>query len=571
MLQASDPQLLLVAADDHAPALARGASLERAARHATSPVSSASHLWSESERPDDLGAQRWAVLAPEGREGDALLEALAPLIARRSAEQGAPARVYRLPPELDAAAAARWKKQVFWTSERLLQHLPRYHLLLGDLHQISPETHTILASDGFTGRLAFDRAEDYAAYAAKVLASERAPPSRTPRAVFHTVHDGTTATAVGHRALMAPGLALTQAALPGATLVTSGGELPAPGQLLQVARGAEPTVLLSLSHGEGAPRGGWRDASAQRARQGAMSFGGEGRLTAEDLAGAEFLPHGLWFMFACFGAGTPRESKFRPWLEELAARGQYQGDPAVVLRSLPPAGAPPFVAALPKAALASPRGPLAFIGHVDLAWTYSFRDLDAGPTNRAARFVQALTSLLRGHRVGVAFRELFRFFEQTNTELTTLGESSTRDAVRRAHLWMLRQDLAGFVVLGDPAARLPLVENAPASVAAGPEVAGRTPPAAAVTSEAGPPEPAGPAAFSAEGRADPAAFFPGMTVLPPTRPAASAERLERAIAQVILDARALPGAAQQVGLAAAALADLVERYRRGGRAAIGKG
>ena len=34
-------------------------------------------------------------------------------------------------------------------------------------------------------------------------------------------------------------------------------------------------------------------------------------------------------------------------------------------------------------------------------------------------------------------------------------------AAKRSHLWMLRQDLAGYILLGDPAVRLPLQPAAP--------------------------------------------------------------------------------------------------------------
>ena len=56
--------------------------------------------------PNDLPAQRWGIVAPEGNDGDALLEAIAPLRALREHEQGAPAMVFRLP-HLDLPRAGR--------------------------------------------------------------------------------------------------------------------------------------------------------------------------------------------------------------------------------------------------------------------------------------------------------------------------------------------------------------------------------------------------------------------------------------------------------------------------------
>jgi hypothetical protein len=148
------------------------------------------------------------------------------------------------------------------------------------------------------------------------------------------------------------------------------------------------------------------------------------------------------------------------------------------MASLPREGAPPFVAALPQAALANPQGPLAVIGHVDLAWTYSFQEMGRAARDRPSRFLGLLSSLVEGSRVGVGLSALLRSFVMANTELTTLyeqeelarqsGRSSPVDAVALAHLWMLRHDLAGYVLLGDPAVRLPLSRSEARAVTPGP-------------------------------------------------------------------------------------------------------
>jgi hypothetical protein len=154
---------------------------------------------------------------------------------------------------------------------------------------------------------------------------------------------------------------------------------PSPDELLARVGGGDPSVLFTLSHGEGAPRGGWTSHEEQRRRQGAMSFGREGKLTGDDLRARPFLPGGVWFMLACYGAGTPNFSAYRHWLAQLAGAGQFRGKPEAVLAGLPGPQDRPFIAALPQAVLANPAGPLAFMGHIDLAWTYGFQELDAAP------------------------------------------------------------------------------------------------------------------------------------------------------------------------------------------------
>src|SRR5262249_30467100 len=108
---------------------------------------------------------------------------------------------------------------------------------------------------------------------------------------------------------------------------------PSPDELLAAATAADPAVLLSMSHGDGAPRAGWASTDEQRRLQGAMSFGRGGVLAGHDLATRPFLPGGIWFMFACYGAGTPDTSVYRPWLEGLRQLGHYGGRVDSVLRS----------------------------------------------------------------------------------------------------------------------------------------------------------------------------------------------------------------------------------------------
>src|SRR5262249_61062252 len=64
------------------------------------------------------------------------------------------------------------------------------------------------------------------------------------------------------------------------------------------------------------------------------------------------------FLFACYGAGTPRTDAF------LTERGRGPVEVAPT----------PFIAALPQRLLSHPGGPaLAVVGHVERAWGYSIK------------------------------------------------------------------------------------------------------------------------------------------------------------------------------------------------------
>jgi len=590
---APDLNLLMVHADDHAPVLADG--LPDAAapvrRDDDAPAAEAGHFWDEGGDPNDLAAQRWGVIAPQGPEGDRLLAVIRPLIDHRQAQQGDAVKIYRVPAGMSLDAALRWKKREFDAGADLNIEVPRYQMILGDLDQVSLAVQQVQASDGYVGRLALAHEDDYAAYVDKLLRWERmSEGTGKPDSLFFTVHDGTAATAVGHRALVGPGVDVVRkrqasGQYPARDIVEFGDRLtPSPDELLTRVGGGDPSVLFTLSHGEGAPRGGWRSHDEQRRRQGAMSFGREGKLTGDDLRTRPFLPGGVWFMLACYGAGTPNVSAYRHWLAALAEVGQFRGRPEAVLAGLPGPGDRPFTAALPQAVLANPNGPLAFMGHIDLAWTYGFQELDGGATNRPARYMAITRSLLKRDRAGVSMRELLRFCDQTNLELTSLHDQEARtraagqtvplDAARMGHLWMLRQDLAAYVLLGDPAVRLPHPGD-PARTAAptrAPELLTTTRPSDTDASPTSP-GPRAPDNLSSTTSPGPRApdSFASPTSPGPCAPDAPTHALEEAVLQTLVAGVTIEAAATRVAMSRTELEQLAARYRETGRAALTRG
>jgi hypothetical protein len=429
--------------------------------------------------PNDLPRQRWGVIAPPGAAGDAVLEALAPLIRLREAEQGAPAKIYRnAPTEGSFQAAADWKRKV-WLKEKASER-PRYLLLLGDADQYSFELQHALANGAFIGRLHADTPAGYASYADKVVRWARSPSDAAQAdALFFAADDDTEATAQGRVYLVEPCLDLARAG-EGFPVGEVQDLPPVDGAdaFLSTGARAAPAVMLSVSHGIGSPSEGWKDAAEQRALQGSLLVTAprphvtvaEALVTAEKMATASFLPGGFWFCLACFSAGTPERSAFYAWLTNLRRLREYRDSVDRVLKSLPAAGERPFLAAMPAAALANPKGPLAVVGHVDLAWTYAFADPTNPGESRAATIFSSLQAVARGSRAGVALDALMRSYREVTDELVADYDAEKDaevwsrprrvDPARRAHAFMLRNDLRGYVLLGDPAARLPIKGSA---------------------------------------------------------------------------------------------------------------
>ncbi len=596
-------QLLLTEADEYIPVLADGLDerlLERAPRpeREERPV-----LESHGADPNDLPAQRWGVVAPQGEHGDRMLAAIDALIQHRRTQQGAVPQLYRVPPDMDLAAATSWRDKVLRAEGVPEEERPRYLLLLGDLHEVSLELQHVLAAGVLLGRLQCLDLAGFRRYAEKVVQAELAEATARPHALYYTAEDGSFAVELGRELLVDPCVARTREgsetgrlALAGVLEVPHGDGQSA--ELMRLAGATEHAVLLSVSHGLGAPRKGWRSPEEQRARQGALFLGVE-ELTAGDLADAPFLPSGVWFSLACFSAGTPPASAFHPWLTALAADGR-SGAPDV-LRSLPRPGERPFIAALPQAALANPQGPLAVIGHIDLAWTFGFTD-PVHQDSRASRVYSTLRTLLAGGRAGVALDALMRTYRDTNDDLMSRYHRQ-RDAAARqqpdpenprqlGRLWLQRNDLRGYILLGDPAVRLAVAppsatrrDREPNGITIGPPRRDHEPDRGIVArpptrhdDQAAPPHDhvgdveAGrvrvadsrPAAPSP--RLDPR---PVVATPPPSSPSpVSAELAERAVLALLHGDEAPREIAARFGISVAELFLWLDRYRHAGRSGL---
>lgn len=588
-------RLLLADADDGRETLQGGLPLESAADEPSPDENrppGAANFYDFSEDPNLLPSQRWGILAPEGPEGDRLLEIVQPLLRQRQADQeGAPVHIYRAPAGLDERAAWKWKDTHYRKEGVPTTELPRYLMVLGDLDRVSFALQSVMASDLFVGRLVCPSHDGYDAYVKKVLRWERGEQAGDPRALFFTAKDGTAATTIGHKALVAPSMKKAherslEKKESKRFQSSSVEEIPYEGPedakdtFLEAMAGAGASMLFTMSHGAGAPRGGWRSRDEQLAMQGAICLGSGVKITAEEVASVPFLAGGIWFFLACYGGGTPDKSAYYDWLLRLKEAGGFGGRADSVLAGLPKPGEAPFIAALPKAVLANPNGPLSVMAHLDLAWTYSFQDI--GGPDRSSRFEDIFRTVVAGKRAAVSHNQLLRFMGEASIHLTSIyaEEASTegadatapKDPARvkeKANLWMLRQDLAGYMLLGDPAARLPVRRNAPPQVDPVPEVtsapAEAAPPNAA-TKEAAPADFSG--AVEPPG-SQPPAEDPGPSPEPSDSPDVSAA--EDAVLFVLgaLD-RAERRAAKRHGVSREQLRRWIAAYQAGGRHALGR-
>jgi hypothetical protein len=105
-------------------------------------------------------------------------------------------------------------------------------------------------------------------------------------------------------------------------------------------------------------------------------------------------------------------------------------------------------------------GASAVIGHVERAWTTSFRWPGTGATTTA--FTSVLHALARGARVGAALEHLTRRYTEVSTELAEelrLRRANIDNDDVVAGLWTAQTDARNFVIIGDPAVRLTVAAN----------------------------------------------------------------------------------------------------------------
>lgn len=441
--------------------LSRAALLDRLQASGAAPVPKAAR-----RKIDvcDLAAAGWAIVFSE-RCPEPVRAALAPLIALRREQAAArDERCFKL------LAGEKGYRAGETRDEFLLRQkvspgpanpaiFPYYVLLIGGPDEIPFSFQHQLDVQHAVGRLAFDTPEEYARYAATVVAAEAGRVKAAREIVLWSPKNpDDEATELSFEQLTTPlaehakGLLATPGARPRCALRRLSASRATKAGLTRALSGKRaPAFLFTASHGIAFAKG----HPLQRAEQGALlcqewpgfehwqgpvpeSFYFAGRDAADALNVAGMIS----LHFACFSAGTPQFDQF--------SRAKA-GRPARLARR-------PFVAALPQRLLAHPRGSaLAVIGHVERAWTYSFfwKDLKC----QTLAFECLLEALLDREPVGAAMESFAARVADLADQIASaaerrreFGRAVTADELR--FLWSVYNDARCYALLGDPAVRL---------------------------------------------------------------------------------------------------------------------
>jgi hypothetical protein len=403
--------------------------------------------------PQDLASVGWGVVAPPDLD-PAVTEALEPLLRLRQEQAGDLFQRLELRPGED--------KDRFLARHGMgpgpvdPRRVPYYLLLLGSPDQVPFDVQYQLGVPFAVGRLDLEDAEAYAAYASSVVAAERSPgdpdgvrPSTSRRLhLFATRHPGDTPTALSSSRLVEPLRAELRDAWPAWQVNADIGTGATRTRLEDLLTGPDaPELLFTAGHGVGGSAARRDLAGALLCQDWPGPLAARGPLDDGHYLAAHHLPAGapvgprVVFSFACFGAGTPHVSDYP---------GSPDGGETVA--------AVGFTASLPQRLLgASAGGALAFVGHVDRAWSCSF--LWKGLAAQVTPFQSTLLALMDGVRLGSAMESLTSRYAEIATELThRLGElrryGKRIDDADLVGLWTATHDARAYVVLGDPAVRV---------------------------------------------------------------------------------------------------------------------
>ena len=401
----------------------------------------------------------WTILInAKDPQKEEILQSLAPLAEHRGMEDPYSPLLYH-----DEAVDEwfNWLGENYSSSNK--KRKAHYILIAGGPEQVPFLFQSILSTVASVGRVAFDSLNDLKTYVEKVIRLETAEsPTVEKETIFFAPDYGIQDPTYYSCHYMVEPLAEAVKEELSFKTQTILGKQATKERLQDALRSSKPALVFTASHGLGAPD---EPFETQKRINGAICcqrLAGQSKedwlYKADDVPVDEpFLEGAGIFQFACYGYGTPAQSDFAHW------------DPRISKLNAPA----DFIAALPKQLLAHPRGPLTYVGHVDVALLHGFTDpnnpvpaLGERWNERIKPFLQSIIRMLSVEPVSYAMGEMFERYNIINGQLSATYDRLQKGKIQISpifhkqlvDLFLTRSDAQNYLIYGDPAVCLRIPE-----------------------------------------------------------------------------------------------------------------
>ncbi len=339
---------------------------------------------------------------------------------------------------------------------------PNYILIVGDPELIPFGFQSRLDVKANVGRICFDTLDELQNYTDKLVRLQKTPPKLEKKATFFAPNWGKNqsgrldATHYSYNELAKPLLKYVKNDLVDANITTEilSENEATKDNLNEKLKASKSTFVFVASHGVGnAPT-----LDKQIELTGAIAcqnwnntHSDDDLYRAKDIPDDKnkpFLEGSVFFQFSCFSYGTPKYDDVANFSLDGSTPKEEIADK-------------PLIAAIPKKLLAHPRGPVAFIGHVNEAYLEGFYDNNKALPEEDRRSLTAYQSIVHSvfHRetMGTALNDMnMNGADAADALSDTIGDyvhgdkSSTKKR-EIAKNFLIHHDAKNYLLFGDPA------------------------------------------------------------------------------------------------------------------------
>jgi hypothetical protein len=340
---------------------------------------------------------------------------------------------------------------------------PNYLLIVGDPQQIPFAFQSLLDLDAKVGRVCFDSLDELENYVEKVIRLKKHPPALKKEATFFAPNWGKNEngkldpTHYSHTEMIVPLSEYLQQKNISSDITTADTDPKKDAtktNLKDKLVNSKSALVYVASHGLGLV-----ESAKQKELTGAIccqnwnnTQDGNDLFKASDIPYDEptksFLEGAVFVQFSCFGYGTPKFNDIVNFSFSGLQQPQQIADD-------------PIISSIPKKLLAHPKGPVAFVGHVNVTYLEGFYDDNVATPPEERRSLRPYTTMLDhifakatlgeamddmnviAAREASMFKEAIGEYQQGNVDRAKKKEISKS--------FLLANDLENFMVFGDPA------------------------------------------------------------------------------------------------------------------------